>query len=375
MKIAINAAPLLLPLTGVGNYTYHIAKELARLAPENDYSYYYGYFSKSLYTGRYKGVLNGVKEFVKKIPFGGEIARRLKHSLPSLNPESFDLYFEPNFIPLKIRARRIVVTVMDFSFKLYPQWHPKERADYFEKHFWENIGRADKIIVASEFIKEEAINKFGLPADKIKTIPLGFSKAAFRPYAPGEAAAVRKKYSLPENFILFVGSLEPRKNLLSLLKAYISLDEALRGEFKLVLAGFKGWENGEIMELLAKVKKDVVYLGYLPDAELGALYNLASLFAYPSYYEGFGLPPLEAMACGCPVVVSRAASLPEVCGDAAYYVDPLDIESIAQGILTVARDEALRKSMKAAGLERAKRFSWESSALEHLKIFKEAVDQ
>ncbi len=375
MKIAINATPLLSPLTGVGNYTHQLVRELARLGPENDYSYYYGFFSKRIFTVKPEGLLDGLKEFVKKIPVAGRAARHVKNSLPLLSLRSFKLYFEPNFIPLKIRAQRRVVTVHDFSFKLHPQWHPKDRIEYFEKNFWKNIDSADRIVVASDFIKDEAVNRFGLPAEKIRTIPNGVNPELFRPCAYSEAAAVRKKYSLPENFILFVGSMEPRKNLLNLLKAYASLPAGLRREFKFVLAGFKGWENREIMELIGRVKEDVVYLGYIPEAELGPLYNLAAFFAYPSYYEGFGFPALEAMASGCPVVVSRAASLPEVCGDAALYVNPLDIESIAHGLRTAAEGESLRKTMRAAGLEKAGQFSWEKSARAHLELFEEAAKQ
>jgi glycosyltransferase involved in cell wall biosynthesis len=133
---------------------------------------------------------------------------------------------------------------------------------------------------------------------------------------------VKAQYRLPENFILFVGSIEPRKNLKRLLQAYTDMDDKIRKEFKLVLIGFKGWENEEIMRLIHKLKSDIFYLGYLPEEELGKLYNLARLSIYPSLYEGFGLPPLEAMACGCPIIVSHTASLPEVCGDAAFYADP-----------------------------------------------------
>ena len=159
----------------------------------------------------------------------------------------------------------------------------------------------------------------------------------------------------------------------NLVRAYISLDKGIRKDIKLVLAGFKGWENKEIMALLKEGKSDVLYLGYLPDKELGELYNLATLFVYPSMYEGFGLPPLEAMACCCPVVASNVASLPEVCGDAALYVDPHDVNSIAEGIHKVLTDDDLRQSLIEKGLERAKLFSWEKSAKEHIKVFEEVL--
>ena len=181
----------------------------------------------------------------------------------------------------------------------------------------------------------------------------------------------RAKYNLPENFILFVGSIEPRKNLKGLLKAYQDLDGNIRKDIKLVLVGFKGWENREIMELIREMEGDVFYIGYVPEEDLAKIYNLAHLMAYPSFYEGFGLPPLEAMACGCPVVVSKAASLPEVCGDAAYYVDPKEVTSIAGGISKVLSDEGLRAAQIKKGIAHADGFRWEKSALLHLHIFEE----
>ncbi|MFA6433289.1 MAG: glycosyltransferase family 1 protein [Elusimicrobiales bacterium] len=373
MKIAINTTPLLSTLTGVGNYTYQTARAMALLAPENDYSYYYGYFSKKLFASENRGAFYEIKELVKQVPAMKKFARSIKDNICPLTLKPFDLYFEPNFIPLRVRARRTVVSIMDFSFEDYPQWHPRERIDYFRKKFWKNIGRADGIIAISDFVRDEAVNKFGLPAEKLRVVRLGFNKEVFRLMSAEELAPVKAKYSLPDRFILCVGSMEPRKNLISLLKAYSSLDRSARAGFKLVFVGFKGWENKEIMELLAKVKDEAVYLGYITDAELGALYNLASFFLYPSFYEGFGLPPLEAMACGCPVVVSKAASLPEVCGGAAVYIDPHDIDGIAQGIKKVAGDDSLRKTLSSAGLERAKLFSWEKTAQEHLEIFKAIV--
>jgi glycosyltransferase involved in cell wall biosynthesis len=275
-------------------------------------------------------------------------------------------------MPINIKSRCTVVTIFDFSFILYPQWHPKERINDFEEYFWKNLKRSDRIIVISDYIKKEGVN-LGLPEEKLRTIHLGIDHEVFKTYPPQDLQLLRKHYKLPEHFILFVGSIEPRKNLENLVRSYINLDEGIRKDIKLVLAGFKGWENKEIMALLKEVKSDVLYLGYLPDKELGELYNLATLFVYPSMYEGFGLPPLEAMACCCPVVASNVASLPEVCGDAALYVDPHDVNSIAEGIHKVLTDDDLRQSLIEKGLERAKLFSWEKSAKEHIKVFEEVL--
>lgn len=374
MKIVIDTIPLLSPLTGVGYYTYNIARALKAIEISNDYTYFYGYYSGRLFTyGEDNTTFFKVKEFVKKIPIAGSIARSSKSIINIFSSRNFDIYFEPNFIPINIKAKKTVVAVPDFSFHVHPEWHPKDRISYFENNFWKNIDRADRIIFISDYMKDCAANLYNFPKDRLRTIHLGFDSEIFRVYEKEEALEVRNKYTLPESFILVVGSVEPRKNLMNLLHAYLRLDENIRSDFKIVLVGFKGWNNREIMELLGKMKEDVVYLGYVPDSDLGKLYNIATAFVYPSLYEGFGLPPLEAMACGCPVVVSNVTSLPEVCGDAAYYVNPNDAESIAEGLYKMVTEESLRDSFTIKGLQRAENFSWERSAAEHLKVFEEVL--
>jgi glycosyltransferase involved in cell wall biosynthesis len=374
MKIAIDTIPLLSPLTGVGYYTYQIAKALREIDSTHEFAYFYGYYSPNLISpGEHPKSFYRLKEAVRKVPFLGTAVRNFKDWGNYLSSRQFDLYFEPNFIPLKMPAKRTVVTVLDFSFARFPEWHSKDKVRYFRKHFWKKISRADRIIVISDFIKNEAIHSFGFPEDQLTTIHLGFDQSIFRVYPREDLLAVKNKYRLPENFILFVGSIEPRKNLQNLLRAYMDLEESVRKELKLVLVGFKGWENEEIVSFIKKLKSDVFYLGYVPEVELGKIYNLAKLFVYPSLYEGFGLPPLEAMACGCPVVVSNAASLPEVCGDAAFYIDPHDVHSIVQGLNQVLTDEAQRGFLRVRGMERAKLFSWGKAAMEHLRVFEQLI--
>ncbi|MGA2959030.1 MAG: glycosyltransferase family 1 protein [Thermodesulfobacteriota bacterium] len=372
MKIAINTIPLLSPLTGVGHYTYQIAKVLQEIDSTHEYSYFYGYYSPNLISpGEHPKNFYRLKEAVRKVPFLGTAVRNLKDWPNYLSSRRFDLYFEPNFIPLKMPAKRTVVTVLDFSFARFPQWHSKDKIHYFQKHFWKKISRADRIIVISDFIREEAIHLFGFSPERVTTIPLGFDPKIFKVYSPKEIDSVRKKYSLPDKFILSVGSIEPRKNLRNLLRAYQELGGSIRREYKIVLVGFKGWENKEIMKMIQSLEGDVYYPGYVPEDDLGKFYNLAHLFAYPSFYEGFGLPPLEAMACGCPVIVSNTSSLPEVCGDAALYVNPHDITSIREGMERLLTDDPFRKQLTLKGFERASRFGWEKSAKEHLKLFEE----
>jgi len=367
MKIVINTIPLLDPLTGVGHYIYSLLIEFQRLRPDLTYTFFYGYFSKKLkaYNRGEAASFHSLKEWVKKIPAVSTQARKLKHILAQMNFKKYDLYFEPNFIPLDIRSKKVVTTVHDFSFHLHPEWHPRERIDYLSKNFFKRIEKADLVITGSRYIEKEAHGLLNGRDLRIVTIYYGYNHALFH---------VRKKAEEKKtNYILFVGSIEPRKNLLGLLKAYLLLPEYMKKEFQLLLIGYKGWGNQEIVEWMDQLKGRVNYLGYLGEEELATLYRGASCLVFPSFHEGFGLPPLEAMACGCPVIVSNVASLPEVCGDAGYYVDPYRVESIAEGIYQVLTDESLRQSLIEKGLVRAKLFSWEKSAREHLKVFEEVL--
>jgi glycosyltransferase involved in cell wall biosynthesis len=370
VNILINTIPLFSPLTGVGNYTFQIARYLREIDNENCYWYFYGWYSRNL---RLYENPQGYYDIIRKIPLIREIARRAKNMLAYSNFRRYDLYFEPNFIPINIPAKKIVTTIHDFSWKLFPELHPTDRVRYWERNFWKKIYKVDFIIAVSHFTKEEAIRRFGLSPDKIRVIHNGYDNTIFRKYDQDELETTRKKYNLPQKFMLFVGSIEPRKNLKNLILAYSILVKNIQQEYKLVLVGPRGWNNEEIMSLLEKLKNKVTYLGYVSNAELGKLYNLATIFVYPSLYEGFGLPPLEAMACGCPVVTSNIVPLRESCGNAAYYIDPYTIDSIAEGIHKVITSEELRRSLTQEGLANAAKFSWAKSAEEHLKVFEEAM--
>jgi glycosyltransferase involved in cell wall biosynthesis len=371
MRIAIDTIPLLSPLTGVGQYTSQLIKHFNLLSPENDYTYYYGYFTKKLLHGTKQTFT--LKNVLWKIPFLKYGVRRAKDIFSHFHFSDFDLYFEPNFVPLNIRAKGIVTTVHDFSFRLYPQTHPQDRVEYFSRHFFANVKRSNHIITDSAYIKGEAVEILGLPDDMITPIHLGVDHEVFRLYDQESLDLSRRELKLPESFILFVGTREPRKNLDGLLHAYLALPQHVRNESKLVLVGPRGWEHDVDERMAQKIGKSVVNLGYVDRQRLAYVFNLATLLVFPSLYEGFGLPPLEAMACGCPVIVSKAASLPEVCGDAAYYVDPKNVDSIAGGIDKMLDDKALRESLIAKGIERVKLFNWEKTTRQTLDIFEHVL--
>lgn len=369
VKIVINTIPLLSPLTGVGIYINNLITEFQRLQPNFDYTYYYGYFTKTLKRcDNEETYLHQIKEFIKETPFLSTMARWVKGRFIGIQYKDYDVYFEPNFIPLDIRAKRIITTVHDLSF-LHPEWHPEDRVRYFSKNFFARIIKSHTIITPSRYTASKVMEGLRMrDIMRIEIIPNGYDASVFNTTTMQE-----NDNSVISNYILFVGSIEPRKNLDNLLKAYLMLPEPLKKDFKLLLVGFKGWKNEETMKLLKQLKGMVGYIGYVDNKKLASLYRKAFCLIYPSFYEGFGLPPLEAMACGCPVIVSNVASLPEVCGDAAYYVDPYSVESIAEGIEKVLTEEELRQSLIKKGLERAQLFSWEKSARGHLRVFEDVL--
>lgn len=368
LKLLVDSISLLSPLTGIGRYTYEIAKVLE--SKENvAVEYFYGYYSKKLIEPSSGKKKKNLKSIIVKNSLLKKVVRKFLFFSSRIFAPSYDVYWQPNFIPNSgIKAKKIVTSVHDFSFIHHRNFHPKERIEYIEKYFFKNVIKSDLIITGSEYTKREIIERLDFTNEQVKVIYHGIDHKIFRVYED-----INLKMELPKKFIFSVGSIEPRKNLLGLLKSYNELDKQIKQEYKLVLAGFKGWENSEIMELINKDKKNIHYLGFISDVELAKVYNLASCFVFPSFYEGFGLPVLEAMACATPVICSNTSSLPEVGGDAVSYCDPFDITDIKSKIELVLSDEELQQKMIQKGLERAKEFSWEKSAEEHMKVFKEVL--
>jgi glycosyltransferase involved in cell wall biosynthesis len=212
----------------------------------------------------------------------------------------------------------------------------------------------------------------GVPADRVVVTPLAADPNLVRVTDHGHLDRVRRRYGLPERFALFLGAMEPRKNLLRLLDAWANIKPAIRHETWLVVAGADGWLNDGVRARVAALglTDHVRFTGYVDSDDVAALYSLATVFAYPSLWEGFGLPVLEAMACGTPVLASDVSSLPEVAGDAAVLVSPTDVEAIADGLTRLLDDAALRADLVARGLRRAAGFSWERCARETLAVYR-----
>ncbi len=279
----------------------------------------------------------------------------------------FDVLFAPNFIPPPTRARRLVLTVHDLAFRLFPQTAPQATRRWLSR-LDAALPRASELIVVSEQTRRDLLELYPVPANRVSVVPLGVDTQTFRP-APSEAVAeVRRRFGIDGPYLLSLTGIEPRKNLPAILRAFASLADDVRP--LLVLAGPvspwnpEGWDllRPALDELPRPVRERVVLTGYVTDSDKVALLSGGEALVYPSLYEGFGLPVIEAMACGTPVLTSNVSALPETAGDAALLVDPRDPEAIAQGIERLLTDRMLRGELREAGLVRARVFDWDESA-------------
>jgi Glycosyltransferase len=249
----------------------------------------------------------------------------------------------------------------------------------FLKYSIDGMKKADKIITISQHTKKDLLEHLMIPPEQIEPVYLGVDPH-FRVIHQNQLTETREKYHLPERFILYVGSEQPRKNFQSVIRAFQSLKNTYNLEgIKLVKVGRP--QIGEddrkaIFDLIGELglAKDVFFMDYVPEEDLPSMYNLADLFVYPSLYEGFGLPPLEAMACGTPVVTSNTSSLPEVVGDAGIMVDPLDVDALADSMHQVLTDDVLHEKLRNMGIARAREFSWEKTAQKTWQIYEQVME-
>jgi len=285
-----------------------------------------------------------------------------------------DLLHTSDFIPPACGYRRSVITVHDLNFLYYPQFLTAESHRYYNQQIEWAVRRADHILADSHATKSDLISRLDVPSGKVTVVHLA-ADPAFRLLIEAQAMRVAARYGLDPGYLLFVGTLEPRKNLPGLLQAYRLLLDAGKTSAPLVLVGGKGWLYDEIFERVEQLRLNelVRFLHGVPDVDLPGLYNAASVLAMPSFYEGFGLPALEAMACGTPVVVADRASLPEVVGEAGLLVNPEDPDDVAQALARVLTDESLRARMRELGLARAAHFTWERAAQATLAVYRKVT--
>ncbi len=297
---------------------------------------------------------------------------RLERAVLSLelSRHRFDLLHSPDFIAPHRAARRHIITVHDLSFLHFPDYLTADSRRYYSGQIRASIQRADHILAVSRATKRDLVDMLGAPADKI-SVQLHGVDEAFQPLPRSKSEAIMRELGLPGEFILFVGTLEPRKNLLGLARAWRDLKQALPEAPRLVLAGNPGWHYEPLLAELRAVGlgENLIIKHGVEDAQLPALYNHARALAMPSFYEGFGLPALEAMACGTVPIVSRVASLPEIVGDVGALVDPQDPATIAAALHRVLSDEGWRRRQSAAGLKRAAKFRWRDTASQILDAY------
>ncbi|MFA4880399.1 MAG: glycosyltransferase family 1 protein [Candidatus Doudnabacteria bacterium] len=357
MRIAIDARAIVGARAGKGEYSYQIIKHLAKIDSKNQYFLY----SREKFPCRFGANFKPRRVGLPGILWHFFVWLDLKWILKP------DVYLAlVSYIIPALGIKNSVVFVPDLVAFLFPRKH-NPKAVFLERCFLKRaLSQSQRVIAISDATKRDLQRLFSLPSSKIDVVYLAANQC--RQKSPSFLAEVKQKYNLPSEFILFAGTLEPRKNLVRLIEAYQRL--SFKEEYGLVIAGKEGWYYKEIFQRVRQLNLEqyVRFLGYIERRDLIALYHLATVFVYPSLYEGFGLPPLEAMACGIPVITSNISSLPEVAGQAALLVNPKDVAEIAGMLERILTDQELRVRLARLGRERAKKFSWEKTAREILKI-------
>ena len=376
MHVAINAQLLSFAPSyrsgGISRYIYHLLKELARL--------------ESAHT-----ITAVVPDLPPDQAHWQRAGLRLRRSLWPTRRPVMRILWEQFAQPLALKRANVdvvhatgyvapllwrgpsVVTVYDLSFLRYPEVFNRANRLYLRLFTRLSVARARHVITISAHTRRDVIDLLGVPPERVSTTYCGVDET-FQVLPAQEVKAYKARRGLPDAYILYLGTLEPRKNVVALLRAFARLKAERAVPHKLVLAGAPGWQYQAIFETVAALhlEQHVQFLGFVPSEEQVLCYNGADLFVYPSLYEGFGLPVLEAMACGVPVITSDAASLPEVVGDAGLQVQPHDEQALADAMGRVLEDAALRESFRSAGLTRAKRFSWSTMAVQTMRIYEQA---
>lgn len=377
MNVAFNAVALLSPLTGIGQYTKHLLKELDCAEDLDVQKFYATGWSSAIrdtalpvMSSRWKSVLR------RWIPQTYDFSRLMQQrffteGIRKIKP---DIYHEPNFLAYKFNGPT-VITVHDLSWIRYPEMHPLERVRAMEKYFEPGLRRAQKIITDSLFVKQELVEIFGLNPEIIHPIYLGV-EADFQPRLPAQTQDTLVRLGLVHGqYLLALGTLEPRKNLQVALRAYMALPATVRQRFPMVLVGMTGWHTSDLEQQLAPLVRagEVRQLGYLDRQDLTKVVAGACALVYPSVYEGFGLPLLEAMACSVPVIASDVSSIPEVVGTTGLLIDPNDVDQFSQAMLEITQAPEIRHSFAVKALDRSRQFSWANCARETAIVYRAAV--
>ena len=387
--------------TGVENYTVNLLSGLLEKDKSITYKLFCNGFKKPKLDYCWLG-LNNVKIKILRIPnrILDLFLRFLRFPRIDGIVGGVDIFLSPHFLLLPVdKKTKTIVVFHDLSFVRFPEFFSFSKLIWHKFIYPKNQARkADLIIAVSDSTKNDLINLYEIPQEKIKVIYPAAGKE-FRKIEKTDQKLlkVKEKYNLPDSFVLYFGTIEPRKNISGLIEAFEKIKKQetkiplevrwdgfegmVRGEkknlfsfrkLKLVIAGNRGWLYGDVFEKIEKspYREDIIVTGFIEESDRPYLYNLAEIFVYPSFFEGFGFPPLEAMACGIPVAVSNKSSLPEVVGDSAIMFDPQNIDEIGFAIKNILQDRGLKELLIEKGLQRAKLFNWDKTAEEFLNIFK-----
>lgn len=368
MKIGVDLQAVGRGRTGDETYYRNLVSCYSALRPDHDFFLYYTEPEAESFLEGLEG-----KFHPRKLAFQSPFAR-----VPLAYPwqmwkEPVDV-FHSQYVGFPAGRAKLVLTIHDLSYERYPEMFPRNRALFLKLTRW-SARRADAVVVVSEHTKKDLVRFYGLPEDKIHVV----YNAAHRRFSPCQdkerIGALQRRLGIRQDYILSVGSLQPRKNIARLVKAYLQARAGQALDLQLVIVGKNAWGNPE-WETVAQnspYQPDVLFAGHVPDDDLPALYSGASMFVYPSLYEGFGLPVIEAMACGTPVITSNGSSLPEVGGAAVVYVDPQDVNAISRAMVTLARDPQRRQDLRERGLRQSALFSWERAARQTLSVYEAAL--
>jgi glycosyltransferase involved in cell wall biosynthesis len=371
MRIGLDGMPLAQLKTGVGTYTFELACALAAGAPSDTFEL----VSPLPYQ---KSLLADAKPTNLELVYSKPNVLK-RHwwtiGLPSyIRRAALELFHGTNYeVPMRDGCAR-VVTIHDLSLLLHSSTHEARAVRRARLRLPVMARTATLVVTVSEQVRAEVCEHLGLRSDKVFAVPLA-PRRSFIPMSPDKSLETRRRLGVADEFLLFVGTIEPRKNLWTLVQALEEIVRTTDLRPQLVIAGPMGWKTDEfLMRLRRSPARELVLLtGYLGDADLCALYSSCRVFVYPSIYEGFGLPPLEAMACGAPVIASRVPSVTETTEKVAVLVSHNDVEELARGIIELLRNDAARRSFSAAGMKHAATFSWERTALMTREVYVEAL--
>lgn len=372
MKIGLELQSTVKNKTGIGWYTQ---KLIEHICVDKQFEYE-GYLFNFLYRNKIE-YINEQENIAYKtnvfLPYS--IYRRIWNYIPLSYNNAFmasaDIYHFFNYIvPPRVKGR-VVVTVYDMVYKKYPETMKPVTRIRLENELKRSVDRADVVITISENSKKEIVEFLNVDENKIFIVPPGISLEEFNRYLTSDVeTTIRMKYNLPEKYILYLGTLEPRKNVETIIKAF-ALFKKHETNIKLVLTGNNGWKYEGIYKLVQDLdlEADIVFTGYVDENDKWAIYKMSELFVFPSLYEGFGMPVLEAMACGIPVITSNCSSLPEVVGEKGCMVNPYDAEKMSEYMFKIISDKSYRNFLIQYGLERAKSFTWDISAKKMIDIY------